>query len=756
MALMRFLVLFFIALFGLFPASVHAQAPGSWEAPTRGGDRDVIFVEMSVWSTQGPPVITANIMGEQQSQKARLTDVGVYSATFKVPYGRLLPVELRIGNGPVTEDLIVLHHRDHRVSWVLEENGDFLRSSSPVSRESMAIQEAMILTGGILWIVIVGIVLISGRLERSDTKVVSWRLPEPIWLIFWIGLSIAWTWPSALSDNTMVVGRHFDTVGTLWVIGSAMRLFSQVDMLTAWPIGADLTRLDSYLLVPVSTVLANLGPGRIFGWLSIVGVALNAWSAQHFARAVGARSPWTLLAGIGFGFCGMAATGLLEGHIYQVFNPWLPWFGAVLWKATAADGTRRQVVLALGLFVLCWLTTAYVGVVALGMAIALMVMSERRPVGLILGGISFLAFYVLWYTHGDAPARETLEGLNPMSAHMAGLLAATPEIDRVEHSMAPIVFGWMLGLVLLGWHVLGKGRWRALLYAGVASILLSMIPGFAASPDLVLIPANLDWVPAPIAGFLRFPIRWAWLWSLCGGVLASVVATRMAPRWGRWGWAVLLIAIIEAFVRIGTPYRQEVRFIESPAKLTNHEGGVLELLPITENRGNNWDRWLANFSCLEQLNHNQPIAEDCVHTKPRKIRQQLNVWLQDRLLREDMEGAEATLAALNFRTVMLKPDLFTTRHASRMEVELKKIDAHPDVLNEKGIHAIVFTVTGSANQNIDAMLRNLKPPQQPRVSRRNWMGPAHHGYFNGYVALGGWFVIFVVLGLGLRRRCKDD
>ena len=121
-----------------------------------------------------------------------------------------------------------------------------------------------------------------------------------------------------------------------------------------------------------------------------------------------------------------------------------------------------------------------------------------------------------------------------------------------------------------------------------------------------------------------------------------------------------------------------------------------------------------------------------------------------------MEGAEATLAALNFRTVMLKPDLFTTRDAARMEVELKKIDAHPDVLNEKGIHAIVFTVTGSANQNIDAMLRNLKSPQQPRVSRRNWMGSAHHGYFNGYVALGGWFVIFVVLGLGLRRRCKAE
>ena len=177
---------------------------------------------------------------------------------------------------------------------------------------------------------------------------------------------------------------------------------------------------------------------------------------------------------------------------------------------------------------------------------------------------------------------------------------------------------------------------------------------------------------------------------------------------------------------------------------------------MTENRGNNWDRWLANVSCLEQLNHGQPIAEDCVHTKPRKIRQKLNVWLQDRLLREDMEGAEATLAALNFRTVMLKPDLFTTQHAAKMEAELKTIDPHPDVVNEKGVHAVLFTVTGSANQNVDAMLRNLKPPAQPRVSRRNWMGSAHHGRFNGPVALGSWIVIIIAMGIGLRRRCFDE
>ena len=88
---------------------------------------------MAVWSTEGAPTITANIMGTQRTQKTRLTDVGVYSATFKVPHSRLLPVSLRLDNGPVTEDLVVVHHADHRVSWILDERGDFLRSSSPIS-----------------------------------------------------------------------------------------------------------------------------------------------------------------------------------------------------------------------------------------------------------------------------------------------------------------------------------------------------------------------------------------------------------------------------------------------------------------------------------------------------------------------------------------------------------------------------------------------------------------------------------------------
>jgi hypothetical protein len=119
-----------------------------------------------------------------------LTDVGVYSNTFQVPHGRLLPVEIRIGNGPRFEDLVVLHNGDQRHAWLVTEDGRVQRSSSPVSQESMAIQEAMFLGGGALWILIVSLVIVLGRLEREG-RAFEFRLPEPVWLLVWLGVDVA-------------------------------------------------------------------------------------------------------------------------------------------------------------------------------------------------------------------------------------------------------------------------------------------------------------------------------------------------------------------------------------------------------------------------------------------------------------------------------------------------------------------------------------------------------------------------------------
>jgi hypothetical protein len=746
MGLMPRLILLFISLL--------AFGTGSALAGTAVSDDDVGVwsVELSVWSPQGPPTVSLNVAGKPLKRKMQLEEEGVYHTTIRIPHGRLLPIEFRLPSGVVQEDLVVLDHGDQQIHWLVTEAGALQRSSASKSSNSVALSEALMLTGGAVWILLTGLLLVSGRMEHEGREPVFFRVPEPVWFLFWLGLSVAFTWPAVLSGDTMVAGRHFDAPGTVWVIGAAGRLFGQLDPLTAWPLGADLSRLDSYLLVPMAAVFESLGPGRIFGWIGICGVALNAWAAQHFARAIGVNSPWTVLAGFGYGFCGMAATGLLEGHVYQVFNPWLPWFGMFIWRATQTEGSSKHAWLSALMFALCWLTSAYVGLMALALGVVILGVSKRRPRGVWVPSLVFLMVYVVWYMQGDAVAREALEPLNPMSAHLAGLLAATPEMDRAEHSLAPIMFGWMLGLTVLSTKVLPAGRWRALLWTALAAVVCSLVPRFAASPDLVLLPVNLDWLTGPVAGMLRFPIRWAWLWSLCGGLVAAKTAQALAPRWGRLGWLVLTVVVAESFIRVGTPLRQESRYIGSPQRLVENPGPVLEVLPITEDRGENHERWMSNFSCIEQLGHGQAIAEDCVHAKPRRIRQQLNLWLHDRLLRGQMAGVESTLGSLGFQTVMFRPALFVSTDAAAMTSQLKSVDRTPVWVQEKGVYAWLFTLEGSQANDVASTLKGLRPPQQPRLSKRQWIGSSHHGRFNGWVGLGGWLLIVCGLGFAMRKR----
>ena len=87
-----------------------------------------------------------------------------------------------------------------------------------------------------------------------------------------------------------------------------------------------------------------------------------------------------------------------------------------------------------------------------------------------------------------------------------------------------------------------------------------------------------------------------------------------------------------------------------------------------------------------------------------------------------------------------------------MEAEMKSIDTNPTVVREKGVHALLFSLNGTQNQDIPTMLRDLKPPEQPRVSRRQWIGGAHHGRFNGWVAIFSWLVIAGGLGMAIRKR----
>ena len=101
---------------------------------------------------------------------------------------------------------------------------------------------------------------------------------------------------------------------------------------------------------------------------------------------------------------------------------------------------------------------------------------------------------------------------------------------------------------------------------------------------------------------------------------------------------------------------------------------------------------------------------------------------------------------------MLRPDLFLTQDASLMEAELRSVDSNPTLIRDGGVHALVFSFKGNPAESPKELLRTIKPPENPRLSRRQWIGDAHHGRYNGIVALGSWVVIALSLAVAVRRR----
>ena len=61
----------------------------------------------------------------------------------------------------------------------------------------------------------------------------------------------------------------------------------------------------------------------------LLGTALNAFTAERSAASdLGVGRPASLLAGIAYGYSGIAGNVILEGHVYHLLNPWLP----LLWS----------------------------------------------------------------------------------------------------------------------------------------------------------------------------------------------------------------------------------------------------------------------------------------------------------------------------------------------------------------------------------------------------------------------------------------
>ncbi len=657
-----------------------------------------------------------------------------FEAQIEGPPSRLLPITLWVEQEGYSEPYIaykgieLLPSGNTRLAWTLEPPQEQAgpraelsahRVSSPHTLRSLKRWQKIQLTLGFTWL---GLLLALGiwlskspRTESRLDPLFDWWFSPVVWTL----LAIAWTWPALGSGEHFGVGRHFDALGTIWTIDAASRLLPGLfDPLTAWPAGASYRALDSYLLLPISWLLGFLNPVRIHGLLQVLGLVLSGWAAEGFARAIGARRPFSLVAGISFAFSGLSANVLLEGHAYHLVNPWLPLFAWSWWLATSRSGRPVHGVLAAAALAACLATTGYLGATAVLIGFGFLVGGWVRnkskiavPVATGVGaGVPIVATYAWWLGSPD-PSRVALaaiEGSAQATANLTNLVVISGEIDRADHSLAPFIGGVVIAALVLAPRVLGhKERWRTLACVATLALVLSFGNRLGISPETT-------WFPMPMALFegttigerLRFPVRFLWAWYLCGGALAARVATAMADRFGRKATWIVAAVLFEAFVVVRLPFRQQTFSSEIPSAYAESSGAVLDLFPTPIDDSGEMDRWFSAIACYYQVGHKKPLVDHCA-TVPEGAnrRVQVNRWLVSALSTGSVDQARQHLSWLGFTSVAFHADLFASGQRDLLEEQLSSLGIPTTTAPDGGEHIRLYQLAPPVQaENIDLEL----------------------------------------------------
>jgi hypothetical protein len=644
--------------------------------------------------------------GERIARPLKKGANGHYQAVFEVDgvqwVGVLLRAELIGGGHPLLnhQGLEILPDGDTVLHFALAgpPPGTAYRISRAADAPEVASWTEGVAVLGVLWgigvlVGVLGLVLRSRGALRTALDDAGWGFHKAWEPLLWLGLSMAWTWPAALAGPGRLVGRHFDTQGTIWTIDAAPRLIGGLaDAATCWPLGAEYGNIDSFVLLPVATVLHWVGAVRLHAWLGILGVAATAWAASGMAQAMGARRPWSLIAGGIFAFSGLAAIALLEGHVYHVMAPWLPLMVWALWRATDAGGRMVHGMIGGLFFALALLTTGYLGIAAALLSTGLLIggiWARRGAAVLPVSGFVLIALpvglaYLSMFSGGTdlVTGYSSPETLRIGSISMASIGLPTAEVDRMGHSWAMVLSPLGLVLALLAPRLLGADPRRLLLLlSGLLSLLLAMGPELAVGvgPTDPALPSPLGWIwELPGGNYLRFPGRLAWAWNLVAGGLGALSAQAIASRVGRRGRWLLLAVLVEAFVLVGLPWRQVSRPAGAPEVLSAASGPIFSLLPEGTNPNGESDSWMSAMNCLHQVDHGKPIADDCVRVpatgSPRVF---LGRWVVARIMEGRGQLAWERLSELGFTSLAWYPDLVHPSMAQRIEMALSELDELP-------------------------------------------------------------------------------
>ena len=538
--------------------------------------------------------------------------------------------------------------------------------------------------------------------------------------LFWV----VWSWPLATDPFRLQVAQQFDHLGTIWVSGLGPRLDGDpVTWLAGWPEGEDLRRMDTLLLIGVSWLLGRwVAPTAVLGLLAMIGPPLSAWAAERFAAHVlSVRWPWSIAAGLTFGFAGPAATALLEGHSYTLLDPWLPLMAWQWHRALSPDGRLRHGLLAGCLWVACLLTSAYVGILA-SLWLAVWGLGSLRNLRAAWPRVLCAAVLVLpvgvLYAAQFASGGETDRLLDSYyhqpavigtihgSANLSSLAGAAHDADGVvQHSMIPALgfLPWVLVALAVGRRCL-TGPWRLLVVLGLFGLVFALGPFLRVDAE----QSGIPWVLAPlqdssVAGFFRFPFRLVGLATLAWGVVAAAMIGLLARR-SRLAPLLLLLAAVDILVTNGVPARMAHVGWAIPTALYSlpDQGAVLPLLPELNGASSEFERFLNDRDCAYQATLGRPLLNRCTATTSRHgPRWEIGSWLRTALLEgEEPEAVSRRLSSLGIGAVIWRPDLYspTDREVTAAALE-RALGAPVDTSRDAGEHVVVYRVADPAGRD---------------------------------------------------------
>ncbi len=520
-------------------------------------------------------------------------------------------------------------------------------------------------------------------------------------LALYLVLTVAWTWPLATDPLGIDLSRHNDAPNTLAMAHGATQMDGTLrTFLFAWPGGQSLVRSDSFVYFLLAFLLKPLPVGAPMAFCILLGPVLSALAADRFAERLGARFPWTFVAGAAYGWSGVAATGVLDGYAYALLNPWLPLTGAFTLDALAGRPTaeamdasdarprplarlsapERAALLAAGAWFFALLNSAYSGINATLLVVTLVVghllrreahRGQLRAAALLFGGIGlsggvYSAIFLLAPSDAvrAAPSGDMMEAMMAAgSARLGTLLFRSETAELSMHSSGALI--GVTALVLACFTPLlarGAARPRGMRRLGALAFVLILV---SLGPILRVYASNqgIPFLMKPaawwgIGAFIRFPERLLLVVTLIVGALAAVSVTRIATARPRGALLLLAAAALDAAVGSSPALRGGNGRWDAPSAYDATPAGraVLDLWPRFFASSQRSDLRLTRRAIGYAALIDRPTLSDAlIVSLAGDNRRAMADWLSARALATNVNGGEvrATLDAVGIGAVAL-------------------------------------------------------------------------------------------------------